>query len=113
MKTAMVVTWTHPIAGREKKSLEYAAEVADYWGKQAAAGRCSEPQIFMSEAGFGIWIVTGERDALLAIHDTDEARLLTMKGELLLESFKVDICYTGDAAVDYMARYGAALSALA
>ncbi|HET7660696.1 MAG TPA: hypothetical protein VFK66_09940 [Oryzihumus sp.] len=112
MQSALVVTWTHPIAGREQKALEYAAEVQDFWGKQAREGRCSEPQIFFSERGTGLWIVSGERDALMQIHDSDEARLLTMKGELLLESFSADIVYTGDSAVDYMQRYGSALSAL-
>ena len=112
MQAAMVVTWTHPIAGREQKALEYAAEVQDFWGKQAREGRCSEPQMFFSERGTGLWIVTGEREALMQVHDSDESRLLTMKGELLLEAFSADIVYTGDGALDYMKRYGSALGAI-
>lgn len=113
MQTALVVTWTHPVVGREQKALAYAAEVAEFWNKQAAEGKCSAPQMFMSEAGTGIWLVTGDRQTLLSIHDTEEARLLTMKGELLLESFKLEIFYAGDAAADYLVTYGSALEAIA
>jgi hypothetical protein len=112
MFAAMVVTWTHPMTGREAKALEYGAEVADFWGKRAAEGKCSEPELLFSERGTGLWMVKGDRDVLQKIHDTDEARLLTMKGELLLEGFSLDFCYAGDDAVDYMARYGSALAAI-
>jgi hypothetical protein len=108
----MVATWTHPIAGREAKALEYGAEVMAFWGKRAAEGKCSEPELFFSERGTGMWMVKGSRDVLLLIHDTDEARLLSMKGELLLEGFGIDFCYADDAAMDYMARYGTALAAI-
>ncbi|HSN11791.1 MAG TPA: hypothetical protein VLS51_06770 [Propionibacteriaceae bacterium] len=112
MQTAMVVTWTHPIPGREAKALEYAAEVARFWGKQAAEGLCSEPEMFFSDRGTSMWIVKGERDVVLRIHDMDEARLLTLKGELLLEEFNVDFFYTGDAAADYMVRFNSALTSI-
>lgn len=113
MQAAMVVTWTHPIAGRETKALEYGAEVQDYWGKRAAEGKCTEPELFFSERGAGLWMVKGDRDVLIQIHDTDEARMLTLKGGLLLEGFSVDFCYTGKAADDYLMQFGAALSATA
>jgi hypothetical protein len=112
MYSAMVVTWTHPTLGREAKSLEYGAEVTDFWGKKAAEGKCTVPELFFSERGTGMWFVKGYRDTLMQIHDTDEARLLTMKGELLLDGFNLDICYAGDDAVDYMTRYGKALTAI-
>lgn len=112
MKSAMVATWTHPVAGRETKALEYGAEVMEFWSKKAADGMCSEPELFFSERGTGMWLVKGDRDELLKIHDSDEARLLTMKGELLLEAFSVDFCYTGDSADAYMARFGMALAAI-
>ncbi|HEX8973676.1 hypothetical protein [Oryzihumus sp.] len=112
MQAALVVTWTHPIAGREQKSLDYAQEVQTFWSKQASEGRCSEPQLFFSERGTGLWVVTGERETLMQIHDSDEARLLTLKGELLLESFSADIVYAGDSAADYLMRYSSALATL-
>ncbi len=112
MQAAMVVTWTHPIAGREAKALEYGDQVMKYWQERAREGKCSEPEIFFSEHGTGLWMVKGDRDTLLQIHDTDEARLLTMKGDLLMEGFAIDFCYAGEAAADFMARYASALSAI-
>ena len=112
MQSAMVATWTHPMAGREEKALAYGAEVMEFWGKQAGQGRCSPPEMLFSERGTGLWMVKGDRDVLLQIHDTDEARLLTLKGELLLEGFSIDFFYAGDAAADYMMRYAAALDAI-
>lgn len=70
----------------------------DYWGKRAAEGKCTAPEMFFSERGTGLWMVKGDRDVLMQIHDTDEARMLTLKGELLLEAFSVDFCYAGEAA---------------
>lgn len=112
MQSALVVTWTHPVPGREQKALEFAAEVQEYWGRKASEGRCSEPQMFFSERGTGLWIVTGERDALMELHDAEESRLFLMKGDLLLENYSADIVYTGDSAMDYLKRYGNALSVI-
>ena len=112
MQSAMAVTWSRPVPGREEKALAYGAEVMEFWGKRASEGKCSPPELFFSEHGTGLWLVKGDRDTLLQVHDSDEARLLTMKGELLLEGFSLDFLYAGDAAVDYMTRYATALSAI-
>ena len=112
MQSALVVTWTHPVPGREQKALEFAAEVQAFWGKMASEGKCSQPQMFFSERGTGLWIVTGERDTLMQLHDSEEARLFLMKGDLLLENYSADIVYTGDSAMDYLTRYGNALSVI-
>lgn len=112
MQSAMVVTWTRPIVGREAKALEYGVEVNEYWSRRAKEGKCSEPELFFTEAGNGIWMVKGERDVLMKIHDSEDARLLTLKGELLLENFCLEFYAAGDAAADYMLRYGTALSAI-
>jgi len=112
MQAAMVVTWAQPVPGREDKAMAYGAEVMDFWGKRASEGKCSPPELFFSERGTGLWIVKGDRDTLLQVHDSDEARLLTLKGELLLKDFSLDFAYTGDAAAEYMTRYATALSAI-
>jgi hypothetical protein len=113
MQAAMVVTWTHPVVGREEKALAYGIEVQEFWSKKAAEGKCSEPELFFSEAGSAMWFVKGDRDTLMALHDTDEARMLTMKGELLLDAFRLEFFATGDDATDFMLRYGAALVTIA
>ena len=112
MQSALVITWTHPVVGREEKALAYGVEAQEFWTRQAAAGKCSEPELFFSDAELGFWMVKGDRDTLLAIHDTDEARMLMMKGELLFEAFKAEFYYAGEDATDFMVRYAQALAAI-
>jgi hypothetical protein len=112
MKAAIVMTWTHPFPGREEKALAYAKEVNEFWGKQAAEGHCTPPEMYFSDVGIGLWIIQGDRDELLHIGDTEEARLLTLKGDLLLESFKVEIFYVGDSAVQYLEQFGKVLATI-
>lgn len=113
MKAAMVVTWTEPIPGRETKALEYGVDVTTYWTNQAKAGKCSTPETYFSERGKGMWIVVGERDDLLAIHDTDESRDLIMRGQFFLNEFCVDFFTVGDASDAVLARYASLAGALA
>jgi hypothetical protein len=113
MQTALIVTWTHPFPGREEKALAFGAEVTDFWGKQAADGNCTEPAIFFSEKrGTGLWFVKGDRDTLLHISDTEEARLLSLKGELLLENFNIEFFYADEEADDFLRRYASALPSI-
>ena len=109
MNAAMVATWTHPFPGREEKALLYAKEVNDFWTEQASKGRCTAPEIYFSDAGVAFWVVRGEREQLLLLSETDHARLLLMKGELLLDSFRVEFYRAGEAALDYLEQYGKAL----
>lgn len=113
MKTAMVVTWTEPIPGREMKALEYGADVTAYWTKHAKAGKCGLPEMYFSERGKGMWIVEGERDVLFGIHDTDQAKDLLARGQLLLNDFCVDFYTVGDASDAWLARYANLVGALA
>lgn len=112
MRSAMVVTFNQPVRGRERQALDYGNEAMEFWGKRASEGMCSPPELFFSERGQGMWMVKGDRDALMRIHDSDEARLLTLKGDLLLEDFSIDFVYADDAAADYMMRYASALSTI-
>ena len=109
MNAAMVATWTHPFPGREEKALTYAKEVNEYWTEQATKGRCTAPEIYFSDAGIAFWLVRGEREQLLLLSETDQARLLMMKGELLLDSFRVEFYHAGEAALDYLEQFGKAL----
>ena len=50
---ALVSRWGASVRGREAKSLEVFMEFLGYWGKQAAEGRCSEPEAFFAADGSG------------------------------------------------------------
>lgn len=109
MNAAMVATWTHPFPGREEKALTYAKEVEQFWTEQATKGRCTPPETYFSDTGLGFWIVRGEREELIRISETEPARLLQMKGDLLLESFRVEFYRAGEAATAYLEQFGKAL----
>lgn len=105
MDTAIVVTWKMPFPGREKLALDYGAEVNDYWGKFAAEGKCSQPEIFFFETGHGLWMVKGDRDTLVALDAAEATQRLMVKGELLLQDFSAEIVKTGRAAEEHLLRY--------
>jgi len=113
MQAAMVVTWREPVPGRELKAIEYGADVMEYWRGQANAGRCSEPELFFSEAGIGLWVVKGDRETLLAIHDGEESQNLIMRGQLLLAEFRVEFYTAGAESDAFMARFATMVGALA
>ncbi len=112
MNSAFVVRWVRPVPGREKAALDYAVEVNEHWGKLAADGRCSEPEMFFLPDGTGIWIVRGDREALAVDIATDTSERLIARGQLLLEGFRFDLAVTGGAAERYLLGYAAEAAAL-
>lgn len=112
MKAALVATWTQPVPGREKKALQFGAEATAFWTKKAAEGKCTAPEFFFAETGVGMWMVKGDRLELAAAADEDEARLLNMKGDLLLQDYALVLYHTGDSADQFMATYDKALNAI-
>ncbi|HYU92241.1 MAG TPA: hypothetical protein VEN95_01985, partial [Actinomycetota bacterium] len=66
--TALVTTFGYPVRGREAKSLEVFTEFLTFLGKQAAEGRCSQPEpYFAADTSTGMVIVRGRSDALAEI----------------------------------------------
>ncbi|NNE96656.1 MAG: hypothetical protein HKN24_11575 [Acidimicrobiales bacterium] len=102
MMYAYVVTWKSTIPGREQLSLDYGLEVAEYWGKLAADGKCTEPEMFFFPDGHGMWMVKGEFETLQQLWMTDEGQHLLIKGRYLLEDFGYEFARTGDAADQYL-----------
>lgn len=102
MYSAMVVTFSTPFPGREKKALEFAIESAEFWGKKAADGKCTEPEMFLSTTGRSIWFVKGEREVLEEISYSDEGLALLAKGELYLADFTNEILMAGDTVDHYL-----------
>ena len=106
MDTALVITWKVPFPGREKQALELGAQADEYWGKQAAAGRCTEPEWFFLPAGWGMWMVKGERRDLEDLLQSDESRRLLARGTLLLQDWQYALAEAGSGAERFMTDYG-------
>lgn len=111
MNSALIVTWTVPIAGREKMALDYAVEVNDYWSKLAADGKCSEPEMFFF-SNHGMWMVEGEAGTLRELHEAEQAQQFLTRGQLLLGDFAYELVRTGDAAAQFMLQYAGSAQAL-
>ena len=113
MQAALVASWTEAIPGRELKALEYGIDVTAFWTAQAEAGKCSAPEMFFSERGCGLWMVKGDRNTLMEIHDGEEAQNLIMRGQLMLSDFSMDFYTAGDATDTFLARFATLAGALA
>lgn len=105
MKVALVVTWSGVVPGREKAALDYGAAVQEHWGRLAAEGRCSSPQMFFGERGSGMWIVSADHDTMHVLAESDTSRDLLTRGSFLLGDFGYEFFDTGDGADAFMQRY--------
>lgn len=108
MDSALIVRWSVPVPGRERRALELAAESNDFWGKQAADGRCTVPEWFFAPDGAGTWIVRGERNVLEVLAFNGQGRTILAKGQLLLQDWTVVLAMTGRGAEQEMATWAAA-----
>jgi hypothetical protein len=95
MKAAFVVTWSRPVPGREKKSIEYFHEVNDFFAKLATEGKCTEPEWFMGMQGHRIWFVKGEYEALVALLTLPKVQEFIFTGGYVTEDFDYGITPVG------------------
>ncbi|MGD9751245.1 MAG: hypothetical protein AB7W59_09640 [Acidimicrobiia bacterium] len=112
MDTALVVTWRTPFPGREQQALDYGVEVQQHWGKLAADGACTAPELYFLPDGSGMWIVKGEQARLEALFNAPVTQLLNTKGMLLLADYRWSFGVTGSGADAFMLRYATAAQEL-
>ena len=105
MESALVFTWTSPYPGRERQALEFLAASIDFWGKQAADGRCSPPEWFFGLDGHGLWIVKGDRAVIEDTMAADPGRDIAAKGQLLLQDWHMELMRSGAEAEHAVARW--------
>jgi hypothetical protein len=110
MKAAVIVTWSRAKLGREAAALALGAEVNEFWAKQAAAGKCTEPRAYLSQRGNAVWLVEGEYDTLVELTNDEQQRKLQVKAGLLLDDFELEVRPLLDESM--LQRYQAALGEL-
>lgn len=108
--SAFVITWRSPFPGREASALAYAADADTHWSKQAAEGRCSQPEWLFHPGGWGMWMVRGMHDELDRLVQQDESKLLIARGTLLLDGFQYAIAPAGQGADRYVTNYASIAS---
>jgi hypothetical protein len=112
MDTAFMVTWKVPFPGREAAALQLGADSGEYWGKIAAEGVVSEPEWFFHPAGWGMWMVKGDRSTLTPLVHGETSREFLARGQLLLDSWQYALAETGSGADRYLAQYGTSAATL-
>ena len=110
--SAFVITWRSPFPGREGSALAYAADADVHWSKQAAEGRCTEPEWLFHPDGWGMWMVRGVHEELDRLVQQDESKMLIARGTLLLDGFQYAIAPAGRGADRYVTNYAAIASEL-
>jgi hypothetical protein len=94
---ALVITFGSAVRGREAKSLDVFTEVLTFLGKQAADGRCSQPEpYFATDASNGMIIVRGMTDGLAEITESEEYDKLLAKSQMVVEDLKIHWYLTGE-----------------
>ena len=112
MDCAFVGMWKVPFPGREQKALELGAESAEFWGKQAADGRCTTPEWLFFPNGLRMWMVKGERDVLDRLVNSAEARRLLVRGNVLMQDWQYMFAETGSAVEQFLAEWAAEVATI-
>jgi len=103
---ALVISYGVPVPGREAAALENFANAQVFFGKLAADGRCSEPEILHHAYGGGMMIVraesTGTLDELLQL---DEGRELLATASLTSSDFGYDFYMAGERLMEGLQIY--------
>jgi hypothetical protein len=96
---ALVVSWTRAVPGREAKALEALREALEWWGKQAAGGRCGRPRAFgAGDASGGTVMVEGRSDVLYELMESEQYRKLNSKAVMVADDFRAKLYYGGTDA---------------
>jgi hypothetical protein len=101
---AIVMRYRGVVPGRELDYMRFGDEAGDFWRRMAAAGRCSEPEFFVSFGNEGMYVIRGDFAALTDLLQTPEAQRLFARMRPLMPDFEVDMMLTG-AAADRFSEY--------
>jgi hypothetical protein len=98
MKAAWVAKWSRPIPGREAKALEAFMESMDFWDKRQADGQIERRDTYLSPAGPGMVIMTGEHAELSSILGSEDYLRIVAKVELNVDGLDGELLFTGEGS---------------
>ncbi|MEN8040395.1 MAG: hypothetical protein ABFR95_02730 [Actinomycetota bacterium] len=105
---ALMVSYGTPIPGREAKAMETFADALTIFGKLAADGECSEPEVFHHLIGGGMMIVKTETFEMAhEILDLAEVHKLLDTALLTVLNADVEIMITGEKLMSNMTTFTA------
>ncbi len=105
MDAAYVTRWAGTVPGREAQALAVLEESLEFWGKQAADGKCDPPQVYGAPNGAGMKIVHGDRDQLAALVASDEYSRILTKVQHVADAWDFNIWLTGEALNEQLKQW--------
>ena len=105
---ALKISYARPITGREAKAMEVFADALTIYGKLAADGKCTEPEVFHHLSGGGMFIIKSETvESAVALLALDDVRRVHNEAVFSVEDFDVEIMTTGELLMNNMSLYTA------
>ena len=109
---AIVVMWGAHIPGRELKALGLFEEAVQYYAKLKEKGEIeSAESVILRNPGAdlgGFTIIRGDREKLLKMQTSPEARRFDNRSLLLLHNFKTVEAFVGDGVQQMMTEWATA-----
>ena len=106
--TALVISYGTPVAGREGKAMEVFADALTMFGKLAANGQCSEPELFHHLVGGGMMIVRTETFEMAhEILEMEDVATIIDTAVFTVNDFDVAYWVTGEKLMHNMSLYTA------
>jgi hypothetical protein len=105
-KAALVTTWTSPVPGREKQSIECFMDYLTMMGKKAADGLAEEPEAYLRYDGSGgMGIVRGDSADLLTLWESDEFREIISRAQLTVTEIRTEMYGAGDTVQEMVGKF--------
>ena len=105
MDSAILITWTEVVPGREAKALEAFTEAMAFFGTAAHEGKCEDPLTFMGPSGHSFMMVPGGYEELWHLIRTDDYRDLFTKALYAAPSICYELGAYGEGVQDQMVRW--------
>ena len=113
MDAVCIIRWSRITPGREAQAYEAFPVFMDFWAKQAGDGKCGEPvPAFAPDNSAGMLMIPGERQALEAILDSEEARKLGIWGDRVVDGLQTLVWDSGEQIQQGLERGRSQLSEL-
>lgn len=112
MEAALIVTWDHPVRGREQEALQVFMDIQAFYEDKIQAGEVESRDVFFAHNGRGLSIVRGDSQTLQEMIESDEYAEFANRAILHVDGYETDIWAAGDEINRRIESYGKAIAGL-
>lgn len=103
---AIIISYAVPIPGREAQGMGVFADALTIFGKLAADGKCSEPEVFHHLSGGGMMILKTEGiSEAYEILEVEDVREIVNTAMFTVADFDLEVVVTGGKLMKNMTLY--------